>query len=85
MGGDYTEGERGVLARIIHEHFCCNRGFAILAREATVPVMLNVSCSIKHSLKHEIRPSTGSWRPESVEERFTRNALWIEVAMNRHE
>ena len=41
MGGDYTEGERGVLARIIHEQFCCNRGFAILAREAAVPVMLN--------------------------------------------
>jgi hypothetical protein len=42
MGRDYTEEERGVLARIIHEHFCCNRGFAMLAREAAVPVMLNV-------------------------------------------
>jgi hypothetical protein len=42
MGGDYTEGERGVLARIIHEHFCCNCGFAFLAGEAIVPVMLKV-------------------------------------------
>ena len=42
MEGDYTEGERGVLARIIHEYFCCNHKFAILACEATVPVMLNV-------------------------------------------
>lgn len=42
MEGDYTEGERGVLARVIHEHFCCNRGFTILAREAAVSVMLNV-------------------------------------------
>ena len=24
-----------VLARIIHERFCCNRGFAALAREAS--------------------------------------------------
>jgi len=42
MGGDYTEGERGVLARIIPEYFCCNHIFAILACEATVPVMLKV-------------------------------------------
>lgn len=42
MGGDYTEGEKGVLARITHEPLCCNRGFAILARETPVPVMLNV-------------------------------------------
>jgi len=42
MEGDYTEGERGVLARIIDEYFCSNHKFAILAREATVPVMLDV-------------------------------------------
>ncbi len=85
MEGDYTEGERGVLARIIHEYFCRNHKFAIFACEVTVPVRLNVQCSIKHSLKHEIRPSTGAGRPESVEGRFTRNERWIEVMMNRHE
>ncbi len=42
MEGDYTEGERGVLARIIHEYFCCNHKFAISACEVTVPVRLNV-------------------------------------------
>jgi len=42
MEGDYTEGERGVLARIIHEYFCCNHKFAIFACKVTVPVRLNV-------------------------------------------
>ena len=33
----------------------------------------------------EIRPSTGSGRPEPVEGRFTKNALSGDFATNRHE
>jgi hypothetical protein len=41
--------------------------------------MLNVQLNIENYglnilLKHEVRHSTGSGRPEPVEERFTRNA-----------
>jgi hypothetical protein len=39
-------------------------------------VQLNIeNCALNIPWKHEIRPSTGSGRPEPVEGRFTRNAL----------
>jgi hypothetical protein len=40
----FPRARRFTRVRIIHEHFCCNRRSAALAREASVIIMLNVQC-----------------------------------------
>jgi hypothetical protein len=60
----------------------CNRN----AQRLMLNVQLNIkSYALNILWKHEIRPSTGSGRPEPVEGRFTRNMLSGDFPTNRHE
>ena len=62
------------LARIIHEYFYGNRGFAVFVREASFvkrEAQEGKSVPVSFHARYEIR--------------FTRNALWGDFATNHHE